>query len=186
MSSPSRAKVFLPLIVFVLFVALFYVVQNNIKEGSYDPQALPSALVGQLLPDFELPVLTSSDNKLASKSDLPQGWLLVNVWATWCPSCHYEHAYLNKLAASGEVKIIGVDYKDDNSAAQKWLEEKGNPYALVLADQQGRFGLDLGVTGAPENFLVDPQGVIRLRWQGPLDETVWAVNFKPLISGAMK
>lgn len=182
----SRWKVFLPLIVFALFALLFFVVQNNIKDGSYDPQALPSTLVGQPLPDFELPVLNSAENKIATKNDLPKGWLLVNVWATWCPSCHYEHAYLNQLAARGDVHIIGVDYKDENAAARQWLEEKGNPYALVVADQQGRFGLDLGVTGAPENFLIDPQGLIRLRWQGPLDETVWATHFKPLIDGAMK
>jgi cytochrome c biogenesis protein CcmG/thiol:disulfide interchange protein DsbE len=178
----SRFKLFLPLIVFVLLAGLFYFVQNNIKQGSYDPQAMPSALVGQPLPDFKLPLLIPTENSTtASLSDLPKGWLLVNVWATWCPSCHYEHAYLNQLAARNIVKIIGVDYKDDNVAAQKWLQDKGNPYALVVADQQGHLGLDLGVTGAPENFLVDPQGVVRLRWQGPLDEQVWQAQFAPLI-----
>jgi cytochrome c biogenesis protein CcmG/thiol:disulfide interchange protein DsbE len=182
----SRLKLFLPLIAFVLLGGLFFFVQNNIKEGSYDPQALPSALVGQSLPEFQLPILNAADNKIATKKDLPSGWLLINVWATWCPSCHFEHAYLNKLAADKDIKIIGIDYKDENAAAQQWLQEKGNPYALVLADQEGRFGLDLGVTGAPENFLVDPQGIVRLRWQGPLDETVWAKNFRPLIAGAGK
>lgn len=180
----SRLKLFLPLVAFVLLAGLFYVVQTNIKEGTYDPQALPSALVGKSLPDFELPILSADNNSVATKNDLPSGWLLINVWATWCPSCHYEHAYLNQLTAQDDVKIIGVDYKDENAAALKWLQEKGNPYALVVVDQQGRFGLDLGVTGAPENFLVDPQGIVRLRWQGPLDENVWSTHFKPLLVGA--
>ncbi len=97
---------------------------------------------------------------------------LVNVWATWCVACKVEHPVLNKLASQGVV-IHGVNYKDDNVAAQKWLKDFHDPYQLNIRDEQGTLGLDLGVYGAPETFIVDKQGIIRHKYVGVIDERVW-------------
>ncbi len=107
---------------------------------------------------------------------------LVNVWATWCPSCKVEHPYLNQLAQQGVV-IHGVNYKDDNAAALKWLAEFHNPYQLDIRDEQGSLGLDLGVYGAPETFLIDAKGIIRYKHVGVVDATVWREQLAPLYQG---
>lgn len=175
----QRLKLFLPLVVFVLLAVLFLVMQQRIQSGDYDPQALPAARLDQPLPAFSLPDLRSGAiiDDAAWRGEVA----LVNVWATWCPSCHYEHPYLMQLAADGVV-IHGVDYKDRTAEARTWLEQKGDPYRSVVEDRDGRLGLDLGVTGAPETYLIDRQGVIRFRYQGPLDERVWAEHFAPLMA----
>ncbi len=175
----QRLKLFIPLIVFVVLALLFLVVQKRIGDGSYDPQALPSALLDKPLPAFGLPDLLTGQQVAA---DVIRGEVaLVNVWATWCPTCHYEHPFLNQLAAQGIV-IVGVDYKDEPDKAKQWLADKGNPYRAVVDDRDGRFGLDLGVTGAPETYVVDHRGIVRFRYQGALDERVWSKHFASLIS----
>src|SRR5690606_16973330 len=95
--------------------------------------------------------------------------------------CAAEHVYLNKLAAQG-IPILGVDYKDDTAKAERWIAEKGNPYRWSVQDPQGTFGLDLGVTGAPETYVVDGKGVVRLRHQGDLNERVWTQKIAPLFA----
>lgn len=173
----QRLKLFVPLIVFVALAVFFLVVQQRIAKGDYDPQSLPSALLDKPLPAFALPALQGggevTDKVLAGQV------ALINVWATWCPSCHFEHGYLMQLAQQG-VFILGVDYKDKPAEAQRWLAEKGNPYRAVVDDRNGSLGLDLGVTGAPETYLIDSRGVVRLRYQGPLDERVWRETLQPL------
>jgi cytochrome c biogenesis protein CcmG/thiol:disulfide interchange protein DsbE len=104
---------------------------------------------------------------------------LFNVWATWCVSCRVEHPYLHMLAEQG-VPIIGLNYKDDDTDALRWLEELGNPYRVNIVDAQGTLGLDLGVYGAPETYLVDAGGVIRYRHVGVVDERVWQDILQPL------
>ena len=106
--------------------------------------------------------------------------LLLNVWATWCPSCHVEHPFLNRLAERG-IRLVGINYKDEDGAARRWLTEKGNPFVKNIVDSDGRLGMDLGVTGAPETYVVDAQGVVRFRFQGPLSERVWRQHFEPLL-----
>jgi cytochrome c biogenesis protein CcmG/thiol:disulfide interchange protein DsbE len=103
---------------------------------------------------------------------------LVNVWATWCPTCRAEHAMFNKLASQG-VTIHGVNYKDNSEAARRWLEELGNPYQLNVEDPQGSLGINLGVYGAPETFLIDADGVIHYKYIGAVDERVWADQLGP-------
>ncbi len=174
----QRLKLFIPLIVFAVLAAFFFVVQKQIGSGDYHPENLPSALISKPLPAFALPDLQSG--AIVTNDVLARKITLVNVWATWCPSCVYEHAYLVKLAQQG-VAILGVDYKDEPQKAKQWLEEKGNPYIAVLDDRAGKFGLDLGVTGAPETYLVDRDGIVRLRYQGPLDQRVWEETFKPVV-----
>lgn len=176
----SRLKLFIPLIVFALLAGLFLFA---LKREGYDPQALPSALLGQQLPAFSLPTI-ESDDRLTEK-DITGEVMLLNVWATWCPTCRAEHAYLNQLAQQG-VRIVGLDYKDDREQARQWLATLGNPYAINLFDAEGRLGLDLGVYGAPETFLIDRSGQVRYKHVGVIDEKVWLETLKPLYDGLNK
>ncbi|MCQ4312639.1 DsbE family thiol:disulfide interchange protein [Pseudomonas stutzeri] len=156
----------------LLPLALFLVVAVFLYRGLFlDPTELPSALIGKPLPSFSLPSV-EDPQRLISAQDIKGKPALVNVWATWCVACKVEHPVLNKLAAQG-VNIYGVNYKDDNAAAQKWLRDFHDPYQLNIRDEQGSLGLDLGVYGAPETFIVDKQGIIRHKYVGVIDERVW-------------
>ncbi len=137
-----------------------------------DPQAMPTALVDQPLPAVSVRVLGS--DTMASPADI-QGPALINVWATWCISCVVEHPYLNELSKT--VAIYGLNYKDADDKALQWLQEKGDPYRMNFADTDGQLGLEFGVTGAPETYLVDGAGRIVLRHQGVMDAAVWERKF---------
>lgn len=106
-----------------------------------------------------------------------EGPYLLNVWASWCPPCRVEHPFLMDLAEEGKP-IYGIVYKDEPADATGFLNELGNPFTALMADPEGRAGLELGITGAPETFLVDEQGIVRARWRGALSETVWAQHFE--------
>lgn len=168
----KRLILLLPLLVF-LGVAVF------LYRGLFlDPSELPSALIGKPFPAFALPSVTEP-GKTLTQADLLGKPALVNVWATWCPSCRVEHPVLNKLAASG-VNIHGVNYKDERAPAQKWLRDLHNPYQLNIEDAKGSLGLDLGVYGAPETFFIDAKGIIRHKYVGVVDERVWQSKLAPI------
>ncbi|QLB12513.1 cytochrome c biogenesis protein CcmG/thiol:disulfide interchange protein DsbE [Bisgaardia hudsonensis] len=171
-------KLYIPLILFLgLTIAFFVQLQRN-AQGQ-DPKALESALIGKSVPINKLQDL-NDDQKLYDKSLFQQGKpLLINVWATWCPTCYAEHKYLNKLAKKG-ITIIGIDYKDQTDKAQKWLKDLGNPYQVTIKDEKGALGLDLGVYGAPETFIVDGQGIIQYRHTGDINEKVWQETLAPI------
>lgn len=161
----KRLLMLVPLAVFLLVAVFLY-------RGLFlDPTELPSALIDKPLPSFSL-ASVEDPQQLISAEDIKGKPALVNVWATWCVACKVEHPVLNKLAAQGVV-IHGVNYKDDNAAAQKWLKDFHDPYQLNIRDEQGTLGLDLGVYGAPETFIVDKQGIIRHKYVGVIDERVW-------------
>ena len=166
-----RLKLFVPLILFAV-LALFL-----LRGLELDPREMPSALIDNPLPEFTLPSL--GRDQLISRKDVVGRVVLLNVWATWCVSCRVEHPYLQLLADQG-VPIYGVDYKDDDADALRWLEELGNPYVANIADREGTLGLDLGVYGAPETYLIDAAGVIRYRHVGVVDERVWRTILQPL------
>jgi cytochrome c biogenesis protein CcmG/thiol:disulfide interchange protein DsbE len=167
----KRLLMLLPLAAFLLLAVFLY-------RGLYlDPAELPSALIDKPFPAFNLPSV-EDPQKMLSAADI-KGPALVNVWATWCVSCKVEHPVLNELSKRG-VTIYGVNYKDERAAAQKWLKEFHNPYTLNIDDAQGTLGLDLGVYGAPETFLVDGQGIIRHKFVGVIDEQVWQKQLAPL------
>ncbi|PYF81784.1 cytochrome c biogenesis protein CcmG/thiol:disulfide interchange protein DsbE [Marinomonas alcarazii] len=166
---------FLLFVPFVLFLVLGVVLYLQLGK---DTQYMPSALIGKLLPEFTL--VSLQDDQVYTKDDLPKGPYLINFWGTWCPACHVEHPFLMELAESG-VPIIGIDYKDQKAPAEQWLEQKGNPYQLVLMDELGNFGVDMGVTGAPETFVVDSSGVVVYRHQGVVNAENW-----PELKGYMK
>ncbi|MGH8438207.1 MAG: DsbE family thiol:disulfide interchange protein [Pseudomonas sp.] len=167
--------------IMVLPLAVFLLVAVFLYRGLFlDPTELPSAMIGKPFPAFALKSV--QDGQPLTQADLIGKPALVNVWATWCPSCKVEHPYLNKLAEQGVV-IHGVNYKDDNAAAIKWLAEFHNPYQLNISDDQGSLGLNLGVYGAPETFLVDAKGIIRYKHVGVVDATVWREQLAPLYQG---
>lgn len=137
-----------------------------------DPTELSSALVGKPVPQFELPDIYDT-TKLHSETVLQGRPMLLNVWATWCPTCRAEHEYLNQLAAQG-VYIIGLNYKDDSRAkAVNWLNTLGDPYQINLFDERGMVALDFGVYGAPETFLINAQGEVVYRHVGDVNDRVW-------------
>ena len=172
-----KKKLYLPLIIFLALVAAFLVQLQRNAQGD-DPKTLESALVGKPVPAKTLTDLLST--KTFDESLFKQGRpLLLNVWATWCPTCYAEHQYLNHLAKQG-VPIIGLDYKDNSEKAVKWLHDLGNPYQVVLKDEKGSFALDLGVYGAPETFIVDGKGVIHYRYAGDVNERVWQEKLQPI------
>ena len=155
---------FLPLIAFFALAGLLA------RGLTLDPTDLPSARLGKPIPEFDLPLLDSSDRRV------PEDWegrpALVNVWATWCFSCRVEHLYLLELADRG-VTIYGLNYKDEPDKASQWLVDLGNPYAETVVDIDGSLGLDLGVYGAPETYVVDAAGVVRHRHVGVVNAQVW-------------
>lgn len=172
-----KKKLLIPLVLFLAVVIAFLVQLNRNAQGE-DIKALESALVGKPIPVKTLTELF--ENKTYDDALFRQGKpILLNVWATWCPTCYVEHQYLNKLAQQG-VNIIGLNYKDESAKAIKWLKDLGNPYQVVLKDEKGSFGLDLGVYGAPETFIVDGQGVIHYRLAGDVNEKVWLGTLKPI------
>ncbi|MGE8499287.1 MAG: DsbE family thiol:disulfide interchange protein [Pseudomonas sp.] len=167
----KRLILLLPLVLF-LGVAVF------LYRGLFlNPSELPSALIGKPFPAFSLPAVEGG--KTITQDDLKGKPALVNVWATWCVACRVEHPVLNKLAELG-VNIHGVNYKDENEAAQKWLVEFHDPYQLNISDARGSLGLDLGVYGAPETFFVDAKGIIRHKFVGVIDERIWREKLAPL------
>ena len=167
-------KRFLPLVAFAALVLLL------VRGLALDPTALPSARVGQPLPEFDLQVLGGEYRRSAGQ------WhgkpALLNVWATWCFSCRVEHPYLLDLAESG-VTIYGLNYKDDPAKALTWLEELGDPYAETVVDIDGDFGFDLGVYGAPETYVIDAAGTVQYRHVGVVDERVWTEQLAPFFGG---
>lgn len=161
----NRGLLFLPFAVFVAITVVFW-----IGLGIEDKSSLPSPLIGQPFPEFELGVV--EDGRILTTTDLEGQPALVNVWATWCPTCKAEHAFLNALSDEG-IWIIGINYKDDLDKARQWLADYGNPYAYNLSDPDGLLGIELGVYGAPETFLIDSAGVIRAKHIGDLNPVVW-------------
>lgn len=168
----SRVLIFsVPL---VLFIVMAYFLATGLEN---DPKKLPSMQLNKSLPAFQLTALEDPSIVLTEKSF--KGPAIINVWATWCPSCRIEHPVLNRLAKAG-ITIYGVDHVDERQTAIAYLEQHGNPYALVAFDDEGELGLDMGITGAPESFLVDADGVVRYHLVGILDEDAWRNKLWPI------
>ena len=170
----QRVKLFIPLGIFLVLSVFFY-------RGLFlDPSELPSALVDNPFPEFSLPTL-ENESTIATKEDVLGQYTLVNIWATWCVACKVEHPFLVDLAEQG-VKIVGVNWKDDSDAARQVLVDTGNPYAINIVDKEGRLTFDLGVYGAPETYLVSPEGTILYKHVGIFDLRIWEEKFMPLMS----
>ena len=169
----NKLKFYLPVFGFVVISIVLW------RGLSLDTKTLPSMLIDKPLPAFEL---TSVDGNVVANTDLPQQIFLLNVWGSYCLPCLIEHPTLMRLAEEGEIPVVGVNYRDKQALAVDWLLDNGNPFAFSILDESGRFGIDLGVYGAPETYLVDADGVIRFRHVSVLDETVWQEKFLPAIA----
>lgn len=145
-----------------------------------NPQQLDSALEGKPIPVFQLESLEDS-SEIITNEMLKGKVLLLNIWGTWCPSCKYEHPYLMRFARQKILPIYGINYRDNRALALQELNRQGDPYTKNIFDHNGRLGIDLGVYGAPENFLVDHNGIIRYRYAGPIDQRIWDETFLPMI-----
>lgn len=164
----------IPLIVFVAIVAFLAI------GLTLDPREVPSPFIGKPAPHFSLPQVAEA-SKTLSNDDFRGQVSLLNVWASWCVSCRQEHPLLIQLAKQNVVPIYGLNYKDDRDAALGWLQQFGNPYRASAFDADGRVGIDWGVYGVPETFVVDKQGIIRYKQTGPVTEEVLRLKLLPLI-----
>ncbi|WP_454784080.1 DsbE family thiol:disulfide interchange protein [Legionella sp. WA2024007413] len=164
----------------VIPIALFLLLCVFLWRGlSLNPHELPSVQLGKALPEFSLPQL-QDPNSFFNSNQLRDQVLLLNVWASWCAACIDEQVFMLQLAREG-IPIYGLNYKDKANDALRWLEQWGNPYKLIIQDQDGKVAIDLGVYGAPETFVVDKKGVIRYRHAGVLTQEVWLKEVLPLI-----
>lgn len=164
-----------PLGIFAVLVVFLY------RGLSLDPKLVPSPLVGKPMPAFTLTRLDDA-NATISDADIRGKVAVVNIWATWCVSCRAEHDVLLQLASTGEVAIYGLNYKDNRAEAQRWLMQLGNPYVANAFDEDGRVGIDWGVYGAPETFVIDAEGIIRHKHIGPLTTEILHTQLLPLIA----
>jgi cytochrome c biogenesis protein CcmG/thiol:disulfide interchange protein DsbE len=169
-------KFIIPLALFIV-MAVFLALGLNLKPGE-----IPSPLLNKLAPTFSAPKLDLPDEKL-TPSDLKGKVWLFNVWASWCVSCRAEHAVLNTLAQQQKTAVlVGLNYKDDPNDAKTWLTNLGNPYNVSIMDREGRIGIDWGVYGVPETFVIDKKGLIRYKHTGPVSADDVQQIFLPLIS----
>jgi cytochrome c biogenesis protein CcmG/thiol:disulfide interchange protein DsbE len=181
--SPSRSRgwlTLLPIAVFLVLAALFY------RGLSGDPAEVPSVLINKPVPDFALAPVAGLNLPGLAATDLKKGEVtLVNVWASWCVPCREEHPLLMELAKREDLRLVGINYKDDPENARRFLMTLGIPFAAVGSDLSGRASVDWGVYGVPESYLVDGEGVIRLKWIGPLSAQAVKNDIIPKI-GALK
>ena len=166
---------------FLIPIGMFALLGLLLAYGlKLDPRKIPSPLVDKPLPAFSLPTLENPKKSLTN-ADLKGKVVLVNVWASWCVACKQEHPVLLALSRDKQVPIIGLNYKDRREDATQMLKVEGNPYDVSIVDADGRVGIDWGVYGVPETFVVDKQGVIRYKQIGPISPEVWEQTLLPLI-----
>jgi len=145
-----------------------------------DRDALPSPLIGKPAPDFALPLLHEPE-RVVSLQDLRGEPFVLNVWGSWCPECRVEHPLLTRFAQSGRARVVGYNWNDAPEDALRWLEQYGNPYALVVVDRDSGTAIDWGIYGAPETFLVDAAGIVRWKHVGALDEAALRDGLLPAL-----
>jgi cytochrome c biogenesis protein CcmG/thiol:disulfide interchange protein DsbE len=166
-----------PLIIVAIMIPVFIV---GLK---LDPTEVPSPLVNKQAPQFELPRL-KDPNRTVGSADYEGHMTLVNVWATWCVGCRQEHDYLLRLASEIDIPIYGLNWRDRRDEALVWLQQLGDPYVASAYDEDGRVGIDWGVYGAPETFLISQDGTVLYKHISPLTEEVWQEEFLPRVLAA--
>jgi len=161
-----------------VFVALLVLLAVGL---GLDPREVPSPLIGKAAPPFTLPLLAEPDKTFSSKEPLGSVWIF-NVWASWCAGCRDEHPLLVEFAKSGQAPLYGLDYKDQREDGLKWLARYGDPYRASFFDADGRVGIDYGVYGVPETYVIDKRGVIRFKQIGPVTPELLKQKIVPLIA----
>ena len=166
---------------YIIPLAIFGILVVFLGIGlTKDPRKVPSPFIGKAAPAFTLSMLHEPGASFAPEQMRGKVWLL-NVWASWCVSCKVEHPILNEMNRQGVVTIVGLNYKDARSDAQKWLKQNGDPYLFSVSDIDGKVGIDYGVYGAPETFVIDKQGVIRYKQIGPITPEALDKTILPLL-----
>jgi cytochrome c biogenesis protein CcmG/thiol:disulfide interchange protein DsbE len=166
---------------YLIPLGLFLVLVVFLAIGlTRDPNELPSALLNKPAPTFRLPQLKEPEKTFSAEDMRGRVWML-NVWASWCVACRDEHPYLFEYQKSGAVPIYGLNYKDKREDALDWLGQLGDPYLLSAVDFDGRVAIDYGVYGAPESYIIDKHGTIRLKHVGPVTPDVWSRKILPLV-----
>lgn len=160
-----------------IFLALAIFLGLGLK---LDPREVPSPLIDKPAPAFALPTLADESRTLRKEDMLGQVWML-NVWASWCVACRQEHPVLIEFARRQVVPLYGLNYKDERADGQRWLQVGGDPYVASLFDHDGRTGIDYGVYGVPETFVIDKAGVIRYKHIGPITPEVLQQKIEPLL-----
>lgn len=174
-----KAKFLIPLLLFVVLVGFLAVGLQR------DPHEVPSPLINKSAPAFEVPQLAQAHKTFSPASMKGQVWIL-NVWASWCVACREEHPVLVELAKSGQAPVIGLDYKDKREDALAMLARQGDPYVLSAFDANGRVGIDYGVYGVPETYVIDQSGIIRFKHIGPLTTAILNQKIYPLLAELKK
>ena len=159
------------IIIFIIFISILYAGLFNNSKLVYSP------LIDKNLPEFNLPILQSQST--ANISNFPDEAFLLNIWASWCVECIREHRVLNIINSDKKIKIIGVNYKDSQEDAIGWLKIYGNPYEYNIFDKNGQLGIDLGVYGVPETFLIDKNKIIRAKYIGAINEDIYYNEILP-------
>jgi cytochrome c biogenesis protein CcmG/thiol:disulfide interchange protein DsbE len=172
-------RLLIPLAVFVVILGFLFV------GLGLNPREVPSPLIGKAAPAIRLAQLHTPEKAFSQKDMLGQVWLL-NVWASWCVSCRDEHPHLVALSKSKAVPVVGLNYKDKPDEAKAWLKQFGDPYLLSATDLDGRVGIDYGVYGVPETFVIDKQGVIRYKQIGPVTPESLEKKILPLVRELQK
>lgn len=167
-----RILPFAAILVVVILLGFFY------KGLSLDPKKLPSALIDKPVPSFTLPQLHDASLSFSPEEMKGKVWLL-NVWASWCAACRSEHPLFMQLARNGNFPIYGLNYKDKVVDGKQWLRELGDPYKVSMSDLEGNVGIDFGVYGVPETFLIDKEGIIRYKHVGPVSRKDWREIIQP-------
>ena len=175
--SPERRKQLIFLSPLVLFIVMVVVLSTGLGK---DPTLLDSRMIGKPIPAFQLQTLTDA-NKIMTQNDI-QGPALLNVFASWCPSCYVEHPYFMQMQANNLIPIYGLNYKDERQDGMKFITDLGNPYTEIIFDIDGRLGIELGVYGAPETFVIDKNNQIIYRHVGVVDERVWTEIMQPILA----
>ena len=166
---------------FLLPLGIFIVLIGFLAVGlRLDPRKVPSPLIDKPAPQFTLPELMDPQRTFSQKDMLGKVWLL-NVWASWCVSCREEHPVLVEFSKRNIVPVYGLNYKDDRKDALAWLARLGNPYTMSIMDRDGRVGIDYGVYGVPETYVIDKQGGIRYKQIGPVTPGILAAKIGPLV-----
>lgn len=176
-----KLRFLIPLALFIALAGLFYFALVQIGKGEYNPRDIPSPLVGKPVPQFDLPQLKSATARISQADLTSHPVSLFNVWASWCVACRQEHPFLMELSRRGEVPIYGLNYKDERVDGMAWLSRHGDPYLVSAFDNDGRVGIDWGVYGVPETFVVDSKGMIRYKHIGPVTPEAWREKLLPII-----
>ncbi len=145
-----------------------------------NPREVPSPLIGKPAPAFELPLLAKPEQRFSEKTLLGKPWVM-NVWESWCPPCLAEHPVVSQMSRAGLAPVVGLNYKDTREDALPWLARNGNPFQVVVFDPNGRIGIDYGVYGVPETYVIDRAGIIRYKHVGPLTPEVVQQKIEPML-----